>query len=150
MQDEFWARIDKYAERRLYHETLEAYKGVRFEEFEERLPRWKFVTVTQERNLYLGMHGFPTRCLGNLMDAEPIRLAEMINAAPANYEFRAFYDLEKLPMITDVAEEYGRVSSTRLYRDVESAWQRWIDIGVMAGGIDASIVKRYGDTHAYK
>ena len=116
---------------------------------ENEMPEWKFITVTQDLNVYLGMHGFPTKYIGNLLSTETSILLEGINIAEPNYEFRAYYDLEKLPSVSSVLTKYGDPVSTKMYRGWESLLVKMLDTGTQKRQLLASITQEYADTSAY-
>ena len=83
-----------------------------------------YCAVRQDCKLYLGNTGAETRCLGDLRTLDLTEAAEVIQNAPGNRDYGAFYDLEALPSDETLMGALEALPEGLLYSDTASVIYR--------------------------
>ena len=92
-----------------------------------KAPDWMFLHADSQMNLYHGNVGAHTELLGNLAVQPAVFFAEKIAALPPNYDFYAYYDLEKLPPMETLLARIDPAEHDFLYPSAEDCVLRWVD-----------------------
>lgn len=73
--------------------------GFDYVEAEANSPNWGFFNIDHNLNLYYGNAGTRTKLIGNLRSFSTSELVEIIKNLKANYDYSAYYDIDKLPSV---------------------------------------------------
>lgn len=79
-----------------------------------------YLTLHQDRKLYVGNSGVETRCLGDLQIMDPKAAAEIIRSLPGNRDYGAFYDVGALPLTDDLINALKGLPQDTVYGDFPS------------------------------
>ena len=139
--DPFWSSLEENTEKAILNRILTEARCETFEEFDRESLQWKFVTVTPELNVYMGMPGFPTDFLGDLKTNKNVAMIQRIKDSQLNFGIGAYYALDRLPSVESIVKEFGDWSSEKLYRDSEDVLVKCLDEAHQVGSMDAFIVR---------
>lgn len=90
------------------------------------MPDQVFLTVGADRKLYYGNTGLRTVCLGDLRTDSPERLTEAVRGLASNWDYSAYYDLERLPPLQWLLE-HTAPEADYVYDSTASCLYRWLD-----------------------
>ena len=102
--------------------------GFDYRKAEAQCPNWAFFNISQNLNLYYGNAGARTRLIGNLRSSSTLDLVEAIRDLKANYDYSAFYELDKLPPANEVLKNVQPLRSNYVYPNVASCLYSWFDL----------------------
>lgn len=83
-----------------------------------------YLSVHQDRLLYIGNTGVETACVGDLRSIDLARAAERIRKSPGNRDYGAFYDPDALPDQEELVFALKRLPRDLLYADSPSVIYR--------------------------
>jgi hypothetical protein len=147
----FWESVEQYTECHIREQVLrnrDRYPS--FAELERAYPVWLFLGVFPGLQVYRGLYGAYTDCIGSLVDDSAQQLAQTIASTSPNYEFAAFYDLTCLPTPQYVAEHYADPASTALCRSDAGALQKWLDHAVASDPETGYLVRDFAAIPQYR
>ena len=98
-----------------------------YAEEENKLPEWTFFNITQAFDVFYGNAGLHTRRLGNLLYDAPDELAQKMITLPANYDWSAYYDTDKLPPIESVLRDIKPLNTNFVYSSIHDCIYSWLD-----------------------
>ena len=102
-----------------------------YKEEYEKTPEWAFFNITQSFDIYYGNVGLHTQLIGNLMRDSSESLHEKIISLPKNYDWSAFYNLDKLPPIQSVLQKITPLKTNYVYPSSTECFYSWLDgIGI--------------------
>lgn len=124
-EDEFFNTVESYNERAV----LDLVKnGFDYKKAEEQCPNWVFLNISKELDLYYGNAGARTRLIGNLKTSSTVELINEIGKLKPNYDYSAFYDLDKLPSVDLILERIQPLRTNYVYPNVASCLYSWFDL----------------------
>lgn len=96
---------------------------------ESKSPSQAFFTIGPDLELYYGNTGARTRALGNMRLLESGQILELAQAASPNWDYSAFYDLDRLPdSETILAQVEPLLDANYVYDTVASCLYRLFDL----------------------
>ena len=99
----------------------------------------RYLCVHPDCRLYYGNSGAETQDLGDLRTADPLSIAQTIEALPANRDYDAFYDRAALPSTARLLTALSSLPQNTVYGDFPSAIYR----GLVACGTPTKILSRF-------
>jgi MoaA/NifB/PqqE/SkfB family radical SAM enzyme len=140
-EDQFWFTLEENTEKAILSRILTDARYGTFEELDRELLQWKFVTVTPELIVYMGMPGFPTDYVGDLKTRKNAAMTQRILDAQLNFGIGAYFALDRLPSVESIVKDFGDLNSEKLYRDSEDVLAKCLDTAHQIGSTDAFIVR---------
>lgn len=124
-EDELFNTVEAYNEKEVSELVKE---GFDYRKAEEQCPNWAFFNISQDLNLYYGNAGARTRLIGNLRSSSTLDLVESIRNLKANYDYSAFYEIDKLPSVSEVLKNIQPLKTNYVYPNVASCLYGWFDL----------------------
>jgi len=135
-EQSFFDAVNKNCEKSVFNELESA---GRFDYAEENAgsQQWAFFNIVKNGDIFYGNAGLHTRCLGNAISGGADELLRKITAAPANFEWSAYYDIERLPPVKLLMKKIKPLRYNYVYSSKEDCVYSWFD----AVGADTILLK---------
>lgn len=124
-EDELFNIVEAYNEKAIADLVKE---GFNYKKAEAQCPNWAFFNICQNLDLYYGNAGARTRLIGNLRSSSTEELVGAIKNLKANYDYSAFYEVDKLPPINEVLQNIQPFKTNYVYPNIASCLYSWFDL----------------------
>ncbi len=124
-EDELFNTVEAYNEKAVLDLVKD---GFSYKEAEAQCPNWTFFNISQNLDLYYGNAGARTRLIGNLRSSTAEELVQVIKNLKANYDYSAFYEVEKLPPINEILQNIQPLKTNYVYPNIASCLYSWFDL----------------------
>lgn len=124
-EDEFFSIVETYNEKAIADLVKD---GFDYKKAEAQCPNWAFFNIAHNLNLYYGNAGARTKLIGNLRSSSTSELVDVIKNLKANYDYSAFYDVDKLPPVIEVLQNIQPLKTNYVYPNIASCLYSWFDL----------------------
>ena len=125
-EESFFAPIDDLCESSVLSKLRNS-SQFDYQKDEEGQPRWMFLNIVNNYDIFYGNAGAHTRKLGNILVDEPEKLLEKIRQLPPNYDWSAYYDIDMLPPMDDLLAGIMPLSTDFVYPRIQDCIYSWLD-----------------------
>lgn len=123
-ETEFFRKVESNCEKAIVQRLKDGYD---YKKAAEQSPNWAFFNVSKDMDLYYGNAGARTKLLGNLLEASEEELYQKIISLKANYDYSAYYDVEKLPPIQRILERVEPLHTNYVYSEESNCLYWWFN-----------------------
>jgi len=126
-ESDFFSQVDRYCERSVF-DMLSSNPHFDYREDESLLPKWAFFNISNNYDIFYGNVGMHTLKLGNVLEDDAQELLKKIQGLPPNYDWSAYYDLNKLPPLGELLSSLPVLKTNYVYPRIQDCIYSWLDL----------------------